>query len=301
MINLHQAFKETNIHKKVIIQDMLCVEYKCMETNKFSNFWIDCACLVYCLSGKRIYSSNSQEYIVEAGTFMYMKKGGYTVEVFQDEAYCALMFFMPDSFFQNFLLRYPTLKIQDYKHVNLQNKIIDLTNGTTAIQAYFYSISNYFAHENSASKQILHLKLEELSFNIFTQSEYKQLASYLSTLEENREAQLKLIMEENFASNLRLEEFAELCNMSLSTFKRQFTKLYNAPPAKWLLSRRLQLSKKLLIHSDKNINEISFIAGFESPSHYSRVFKNTYHCNPLKYREKHIPKHKNFYKRVEFK
>ena len=287
MINLHQAIKAMNPDKKVVVQDMLCVEYKCMEQNRFRNFWIECDCLVYCLTGKRIYSSQTQECVVMPGTMMYMKKGGYNIEVFYEEEYCALLFFMPDSFFHNFLQRYPNFKINPQDNVNQHNKIIPLQT-EKSLEAYFYSMINYFSDRNEVNKYLLNVKLEELILNIFTQKEYKQLATYLSSLDLDRDSQLRYIMEENFSSNLKLEDFASLCNMSLSTFKRQFTKLYKTPPAKWLSNRRLQFSKRLLKQTDKSVNEISFIAGFESPSHFSRVFKNAFGSNPLKYREKHL-------------
>ena len=92
-------------------------------------------------------------------------------------------------------------------------------------------------------------------------------------------------MEDNFASNMKLEEFAQLCNMSLSSFKRAFSKIYGDSPGKWLLKRKLHLAQNLLRHTDKNVNEIAFQCGFESTSHFIRVFKKQFESTPLKFRE----------------
>jgi transcriptional regulator GlxA family with amidase domain len=48
------------------------------------------------------------------------------------------------------------------------------------------------------------------------------------------------MIESNVHSNLKLEEIAFLCNMSLSTFKRHFIVEYNEAPGKWLQDKRLQ-------------------------------------------------------------
>jgi transcriptional regulator GlxA family with amidase domain len=48
----------------------------------------------------------------------------------------------------------------------------------------------------------------------------------------------KNVVESNVHSNLKLEEIAFLCNMSLSTFKRHFIVEYNEAPGKWLQDKR---------------------------------------------------------------
>jgi transcriptional regulator GlxA family with amidase domain len=87
-------------------------------------------------------------------------------------------------------------------------------------------------------------------------------------------------MEDNFSYNLKLEEFAELCNRSLSAFKRDFKKHFSNTPGKWLLEKRLQHAHKLLQHSDKNVNEAAFESGFENTSHFSRSFKERFGYSP---------------------
>jgi AraC-like DNA-binding protein len=49
---------------------------------------------------------------------------------------------------------------------------------------------------------------------------------YLYYLISNVVSPFKKIVESNVHSNLKLEEIAFLCNMSLSTFKRHFTSEY---------------------------------------------------------------------------
>lgn len=59
------------------------------------------------------------------------------------------------------------------------------------------------------------------------------------------------VMEENFAYNLNLENYAELCHMSLSAFKKNFKRYYNTPPAAWLLQRKLALRFTSCLHQNE--------------------------------------------------
>jgi AraC-like DNA-binding protein len=93
------------------------------------------------------------------------------------------------------------------------------------------------------------------------------------------------IMEQNFAYNLKMEEFAQLCHMSLSTFKKSFKEYYHTTPALWLKQRKLDRALHQLISSDLSINQIAFECGFEDCSHFIRAFKEQYQSTPLQYRK----------------
>ena len=96
---------------------------------------------------------------------------------------------------------------------------------------------------------------------------------------------LNAVMEENFAYNLKLEDYAQLCNMSLSTFKKSFKQHYKTTPAAWLKDQKLNLALEKVLSSNLNIKQISFECGFEDTSHFIRVFKEKYNRTPRQYRQ----------------
>jgi AraC family transcriptional regulator, exoenzyme S synthesis regulatory protein ExsA len=98
------------------------------------------------------------------------------------------------------------------------------------------------------------------------------------------------VMEENFAYNLKLENYAQLCHMSLSAFKKSFKQYYNTTPAAWLKHKRLDFARHRILTSALNINQISFECGFEDPSHFIRVFKQKYNLTPHQCRQKYLAK-----------
>lgn len=287
MLNLYDALIKADFYKKVTIKGMLCVEYKCLDQRPQFNFWIDCGCLIYCTAGKKIYRANAQDFEVEKGSVFYMKKGAYTGKNFLDAQYCALMFFLPDEYISAFLLRHPDLKLKDQ---NIEEQWMDgiiPVDLDDLLDTYFLSVLNYFS-KSSVRKELLEVKLEELVLNLFTVPIHQSLAAYLSFTTRTPLANLVHVVEENFASSMKLKEYAVLCNMSLSTFKREFVKVYHEAPGVWLLKRKLELARSMLQHSDDQIGEISFRCGFESASHFSRVFKEAYAVTPGGYRSKAV-------------
>ncbi len=284
MDNLYQALQAVDFYRKVTIRDMLCVEYKCMDRRDYFDFWTDCGCLVYCTAGKKLYRSSTEDFEVSPGMIFFMKKGAYTGQNYLEETYCALMFFMPESFFRDFLFRFPHLKLGNRQIESLWQDGIILLENEPVLTGYFNSVIAYFKSAAQISKDLLGIKLDELVLNLFTQPAHKHFAAYLSNIGSDRDVNFKYLIEENYASNLKLEEYARLASMSLSTFKRVFRKNFGISPGKWLLSRKLHLAQKLLKQSGKNINEISFQCGFESSSHFIRVFKKEFGKTPHKFR-----------------
>lgn len=93
-------------------------------------------------------------------------------------------------------------------------------------------------------------------------------------------------MMDNYPYNLKLEEYASLANMSLSTFKRNFKSVFNESPGRWISNKKIALATQFLKTSDMTINEIAYDCGFEDPSHFIKVFKKHENVTPLTYRNK---------------
>jgi AraC-like DNA-binding protein len=68
---------------------------------------------------------------------------------------------------------------------------------------------------------------------------------------------------------------------------REFTKHFHISPIRYLNLKKITAAKELLVHTDKKINEIGRITGFENPNNFIRHFKKQIGVTPLEYR-KHI-------------
>jgi AraC-like DNA-binding protein len=103
---------------------------------------------------------------------------------------------------------------------------------------------------------------------------------YLYSLIVKEVSAFKKVVESNVYSNLKLEEIAFLCNMSLSTFKRHFTLEYGEAPGKWLQGRRLQRAKEILQEGRLKPSDIYFDMGYSNLSNFSIAFKNKFGKSP---------------------
>ncbi len=89
-------------------------------------------------------------------------------------------------------------------------------------------------------------------------------------------------MQRNFMFNMPLEKFGYLSGRSLSTFNRDFKKLFRATPQKWLTDKRLELAYYHLTEKRKKPTEVYLEAGFEDLSHFSFTFKKKYGVSPTR-------------------
>jgi AraC-like DNA-binding protein len=72
------------------------------------------------------------------------------------------------------------------------------------------------------TERLLLVKFEEIIYLLY---KYKEFEFYLYSLISKEVSPFKNVVESNVHSNLKLEEIAFLCNMSLSTFKRHFSRV----------------------------------------------------------------------------
>ncbi|WP_307295189.1 AraC family transcriptional regulator [Flavobacterium sp. SORGH_AS_0622] len=89
-------------------------------------------------------------------------------------------------------------------------------------------------------------------------------------------------MKKNFHFNVQLDRFAYLTGRSLATFKRDFQRIFEVSPSRWLLQKRLQQAYYLIKEKGKTPTEVYLEVGFEDLSHFSFAFKKQYGLSPSK-------------------
>ncbi|WP_293306773.1 helix-turn-helix transcriptional regulator [Pedobacter sp. UBA5917] len=89
----------------------------------------------------------------------------------------------------------------------------------------------------------------------------------------------------NYDQNITLEDIAEQACLSVNHLLRTFKEAYETSPYQFLMQLRLNRAKGLLQTTSYSLNEIVGLVGFECPSSFIRLFKNTFNITPLKYRK----------------
>jgi len=146
----------------------------------------------------------------------------------------------------------------------------------------------YFEDPDAFDEELGILKLKELMLILLKSESHQNIRQLLSEIFSSINIELKNAVENNLYNNLSIEQLAYICNMSLSTFKREFKKTFSDTPAHYIKIRRLQTAKNLLLTTTDSISEIAYSIGFEDISTFSAIFKEKFNLSPSKFRMNQI-------------
>ncbi len=84
----------------------------------------------------------------------------------------------------------------------------------------------------------------------------------------------------NFDRSFRIEELAELANMSGSSLHRHFKEVTEMSPIQFQKQLRLQEARRLLLSESTDAADVAFRVGYESPSQFSREYSRMFGLPP---------------------
>ncbi len=95
----------------------------------------------------------------------------------------------------------------------------------------------------------------------------------------------KAYIEANCATDLSLGQTARALNLSIFYFCKLFKKATGVNFSEYLSRARLERAKRLLLDPNVRVSEAAFEAGFQSLTHFNRVFKNLIGVSPSEFRK----------------
>lgn len=263
--------------------DSLLTLYNCPLENKFVDLWSHHNYIVYVTEGRKVWHTSHGSYNLQQGDCVFARKGACIVEQFFDASFCLVLFFIPDEFIC------ATLKTKAVPIARPGKKYepIMRLDKSEQLKSFFHSMSYYFKNAIDPDPSLLELKFRELILTMADNRNNAELLSYFcALLQEPQSISLQRVMDDNYRFNLKLQEYAQLGNRSLSAFKRDFHKYFETSPGKWLLEKRLNYAMHLLGNMDKTVREAAFESGFENTSHFSRSFKERFGTAPSEVKQK---------------
>ena len=96
-----------------------------------------------------------------------------------------------------------------------------------------------------------------------------------------------LFFNDNYKSDISIEDYAKKCHVSLSWFIRSFKRYTGLTPLQYILSARIACAQSLLESSSYSLSEIASIVGYDNQMYFSRIFKKQTGLSPMEYRKKH--------------
>jgi len=287
VIDFYKDIKDGLHYNKFECNGIICIEYTCPIPKDKFDLWFRSDLIVHVLSGKKTWRTFDHENTAAAGETMYIKKGGSHVRQYFFEDFCMLGFFVSDDFIRRTISEFRE-KLSIIKNKSDTSFQVTKITNSPALTGCFQSLLHYFKEKQPPNESLLSLKCKELILGIISNSDNQYLTNYLLEVSKLQAPGLSEVMEKNFCFNLSLADFADLSNRSLSTFKRDFQRIYKQSPGKWLLEKRLQHAAGLLFTDKLNIGQVAYECGFEDISHFSRTFRQKFGETPLNYRKQVI-------------
>lgn len=137
--------------------------------------------------------------------------------------------------------------------------------------------------EASASRLEREIFLLDLLIKLVTR--YGQERPDILFVEKEHAAirRVKDYIEANYATNIALEELAQIANLSAYHLNRLFSKETGLPPHAFQNRVRLAKARNLLAQG-KTLAQISYETGFADQSHFTRHFKRLFGSTPNNFR-----------------
>lgn len=224
---------------------------------------------------KIVQIGNEHFVIMKSGNCLMTEKVSDSFKVYQ-----SILLFFSDEEVLHFLEKY------DLFSSNLKNhKSFYIFEYDNFVQNFVISLEQVLKLPKKIQTNILKNKFEELMLYLIHQNN----ADFLNSLVQNIDdkiSRLTNIAENNKYNKLNLEELAFLCNMSVSTFKREFFKIYQNTPMKWFNEQRLNHIAFVLKTNRNRPIELYEDAGYENFSNFVQAFKKKFGMTPKQYQIK---------------
>lgn len=235
--------------------------------------------LIYVYSGEMQVDDGGRTLTVGEGNYVFLKRD-HQVKLLKhtagDAPYKAISIRFERGFLRDFFSRLDKTKLPvDVKRIR---EAAVLLPKTPALQSLFLSLFPYTDANVKPKDEIIQLKMQEALYCLLDTD-----ARFYPTLfdfNESWKIDLLPFMEANYTQDMTLEEFATYTGRSLATFKRDFAKVSDLSPQKWVIRRRLEAAHALILSGTQKVTDICYSVGFKNLSHFSKAYKGLYGCSP---------------------
>ena len=94
------------------------------------------------------------------------------------------------------------------------------------------------------------------------------------------------MMEDTIETPMTPGQIADELGISTRQLERLFGRYLNSTPKHYFVEMRLRPAQNLLVQSEQSVTEIAMACGFQSTSHFSKVYRAHFGRSPLAQRAK---------------
>ena len=236
--------------------------------------------LIYLCSGELEIEERGKKTVLHPGDCAFMRRDNrmwLQKKVEDDKPYRSVVLKFSRAFLREF---YQSLNRQQLPTNSKREKVSlrVLPSNRPDIRSLFESVIPYFDAGKKPSEEVLKLKMIEGVY-ILLNTDHNLYASLFDFVEPWK-IDILDYLNENYMCDLSMEEIASYTGRSLATFKRDFAKVSDLTPQKWIIKRRLETAHELIKSGKKKVTEACFDVGFKNLSHFSKIYKENYGVAP---------------------
>ncbi|WP_409416754.1 helix-turn-helix domain-containing protein [Flavobacterium sp. PS2] len=274
-MNIHNLPNDLNIDSKSEIQ---IFDYSVTSSSIKNKVMLNTNVLSFLLEGTKEFITKDKATIINNDAFLLIKSGNclMTENLSDTNVYRSVLLFFNDDVLLKLLQKNNVSKTADPS-----SKPYEIFQYDDYVHHFVKSLIQIKTYDHSLRDSLLQTKLEE----ILTYLLYKNGTGFLNNIlaQDSQNRRFTDVIESNKLNNLTIQELAFLCNMSISTFKRNFEQKYQTSPRKWFQEKRLEYSAYLLSTKKKRPVDIYYEIGFESLSSFTQAFKTKYNTTPKQF------------------
>jgi AraC-like DNA-binding protein len=198
--------------------------------------------------------------------------------------YKSVLLFFDNKALTGFFLKYPHI-FTDKVEKSIVGEPFVVFTIDDFLENYVRSLSLILASGKALSEDMRQLKFEELMLYMAAHYPQQILSLRTSLQQQQDDFVIRRSAETNLLQHVTIEELAFLCNMSISTYKRRFAKVYGTPPNKWFLQKKMELAATMLLNQGEKPSEVYHKVGYENHSSFTQSFKQIYGVTPSEYQQ----------------
>ena len=184
------------------------------------------------------------------------------------------------AFERNFLrLYYQSLnrKLIQVNETATKDSVIKLPS-LPNINSLFLSLLPYFDSDCKPKDEVMKLKRQEgvLALLDIDSAFFTILFDFIDPWKID----IIDFLNENYMFEFTLEEIATYTGRSLATFKRDFKKISDLTPQRWIMQKRLEVAKEKLRIEGKKVADVYMEVGFKNRSHFATAYRKYFGYSP---------------------
>lgn len=233
----------------------------------------------YVYSGEMVLDNGKEQIHVGKGECVFIPRDHHITmykKACDGERYCGIFLMFTRQFLKEMYSRFEQYKTWA-DNPKWEAEVVKLPQ-TAEITSLFASMTPYFDPEVKPQDDFMQLKLQEGLLALLHID--KRFATALFDFNAPWKIDILDFLEKNYMYEFSMEDLAHYTGRSLATFKRDFKKISDLTPEKWLIRKRLEAAYTLMREGGKKIGDVYLQVGFKKQSHFSNAFKKQYGIPP---------------------